>query len=88
MYNSIKKFIVVFIFCLCSVTSAKAKLEYNPLMDWYYWVEETESETYRYHENDISDEEVTEGSASKKQYNSNFDLNDDFIRNMKDIRTR
>lgn len=53
MYNSIKKFIAIFIFCLCSISIAKARLEYNPLMDWYYWVEETESETYRYHEDDI-----------------------------------
>ena len=88
MYISIKKFIVVFTFCLCFTSIAKARLEYNPLMDWYYWVEETESETYRYHEDDISDEEVTDSSSSKKRYKSNFDLNDDFIRNMKDIRTR
>ena len=84
----IKKFIVLFIFSLCSVTVAKAKLEYNPLMDWYYWVEEMESETYRYHEDDILDEEVTDSSSSKKQYSTNFNLNDDFIRNMQDIRTR
>lgn len=51
--KSIKKFITIFIFFICFAGFAKAKLEYNPLMDWYYWVEETESKTYRYNEDDI-----------------------------------
>ncbi len=81
--------VVVFMLFSCFTSVAKQRLEYNPVMDWYYWVDETESETYTHHDDDKESDKVEaeDSSSSKKQYKSDFDVNDEFIRNMKDIRT-
>ena len=78
--------VVMFMLFSCFASVAKPRLEYNPIMDWYYWVDETESETYTHHDDEEYDKvEVEDSSSSKKQYKSGFDVNDEFIRNMKDI---